>query len=56
VRDLIVIYVVRYRKGVWSIEVEEWVKADTGIGSVWAHSRRHSFLVVVYRSLIVRVD
>jgi hypothetical protein len=32
------------------------VKADKGVGSVWAHSLHHLFLVVVDRSLIVGVD
>jgi hypothetical protein len=56
VLDQIVIYVVRYRKGVWSIEVEEWVKADKVVGSVWAHSLRRLFLVEVDRKLIVKAD
>jgi hypothetical protein len=56
VLDQIVIYVVRYRKGVWSIEVEEWVKADRGVGSELDHSLRHLFLVEVDRKLIVKAD
>ena len=52
--DQTVIYVVRYRKGVWSIEVEEWVKADRGVGSELDHSLRRWFLVEVDRSLIAR--
>jgi hypothetical protein len=56
VLDQIVIYVLRYRKGVWSIEVEEWEEADRGVGSVWVHSRRRLFLVVVDRKLIVKAD
>jgi hypothetical protein len=56
VRDLIVIYVVRYRKGALSTGVEEWVKADKGVGSGWAHSLRRLYLVEVDRSLIVKAD
>jgi hypothetical protein len=56
VLDQTVIFVVRYRKGVWSIEVEEWVKADKVVGSVWAHSLRRLFLVEVDRSLFVKAD
>jgi hypothetical protein len=56
VLDLIVICGVRYRKGGWSIEVEEWVKADTEVGSEWVHSPRRLFLVVVARKLIVKAD
>jgi hypothetical protein len=56
VLDQTVIFVVRYRKGAWSIEVEEWVKADKGVGNVLDHFRRRLFLVVVDRSLIVKAD
>jgi hypothetical protein len=48
VLDQIVIYVVRYRKGVWSIEEE--------VGSELDHSLRRWFLVEVDRSLIVKAD
>ena len=54
--DQTVICVVRYSTGAWSIGVEEWVKADKGVGSAWGHSLRRSSLVVVDRNLIVEAD
>jgi hypothetical protein len=56
VLDQTVIFVIRYRKGAWSIGVEEWVKADKGVDSVLDHSRRRLFLVEVDRKLIVKAD
>jgi hypothetical protein len=56
VLDQTAVYGVRYRKGAWSTEVEEWVKADMGVGSGWAHSLLRLFLVEVGRSLIVKAD
>jgi len=56
VLDQIVLCVIRYRKGAWSIGVEEWVKADRGVGSVWAHSLRRLSLVEVDHKLFVKAD